>query len=138
MVMEKNKIDKIIDEELGHFDESDLSLIKDEDTKDWLSTHVNKAWTGVKNIGKAVTRETLETYAAAKILIKLTHDSENVTDEEIEFMKDQSVDLVKALTIIGLQAVPGSSAGIIALEVLAKKKGFTLFPKEHKIPKTKD
>ena len=136
--MEKNKIDKIIDEELGHFDESDLSLIKDEDTKDWLSTHVNKAWTGVKNIGKAVTRETLETYAAAKILIKLTHDSENVTDEEIEFMKDQSVDLVKALTIIGLQAVPGSSAAIIALEVLAKKKGFTLFPKEQVIPETKD
>lgn len=136
--MDNDKIDKIIKEELEQITPSDLSEIKDEETKSWLSSHMDKAWTGVKNFGKAVSRETLETYAAAKILLKLLHDSDNVTEEEVEFMKDQSVDLVKALTIIGLQAVPGSSAGIIALEALAKKKGFTLLPQKQKIPDTKE
>lgn len=53
------------------------------------------------------------------------------------FLKGQSIDLAKALALIGLQAVPGSSLAIIALEKIGKKYGFTLFPQAQKDPDVK-
>lgn len=132
--MENKDKQEVIDEELSHFGTKDLEEIKDEETKSWLRGHIDKAWTGVKNTGKAVKRETIETYAATKILLKILSNSE-ISDKEVAFLKDQSVDIVKALALIGLQAVPGSSVGIIALEKFAKSKGFTVLPKAHDIPK---
>ena len=66
---EKDK-QEIINEELSHFGKENLEEIKDEETKSWLGGHIDKAWTGVKDIGKAVVRETVETAAAAKIMLK--------------------------------------------------------------------
>lgn len=103
--------------------------------KNWLRGHTDKAWTGIKNIGKTVKRETVESAAAAKILLKILANAE-ISEKEVKFLKDQSVDIVKALTLIGLQAVPGSSIGIIVLEKFAKSKGFTILPQAHEIPKT--
>lgn len=46
------------------------------------------------------------------------------------FLKGQSIDLAKAMAIVGVQAIPGSSVAVIALEKLAQKRGFTLFSKD--------
>lgn len=128
---------KISIEGLEQIDDYDLKKIQDEEAKNWLNRNAGKVWVGVKNTGKAISRETIETIVASKILLKLISKSE-VSDDEVEFLKDQSIDLAKALALIGLQAVPGSSVGIIALEKLAQKKGITLFPKAQNIPKNKE
>lgn len=78
-------------------------------------------------------REGKETYIAAKILFKISKGKE-VTPEQIKFLKEQSVDIGKALALIGLQAVPGSSVAIVALEKIGEKHGFTLFPKDQNDP----
>ena len=135
--MDYKKIRKIVREELGYIDASDLKHIQEGETKNWITRNTGKVWDGVKNTGRAISRETMETVAASKILLKLVSKSE-VSDDEVEFLKDQSIDLAKALALIGLQAVPGSSVGIIALEKLAQKKGITLFPKAQNIPKNKE
>jgi hypothetical protein len=104
-----------------------------------LVTRSILVWSGIKSVGKAFKRETNETKAASKILLKILKGKE-VTHEEVKFLKDQSVDLGKAIAIIGLQAVPGSNIAIIAIEKVGQKYGFTLFPKEQKTPQqeTKD
>ena len=106
------------------------------------STFVSKTvivWDKTKLVGKAFQREAHETELASRILMKIIKGKE-VTHEEIQFLKDQSVDLGKALTIIGLQAVPGSNIAIIAIEKFGQKHGFTLFPKAQIEPnqETKD
>ena len=90
-------------------------------------------WGGIKSAGKAFKRESEETRAASKILMKIVKRKE-VTHEEIKFLKDQSVDLGKAMAIIGIQAVPWSSLAIIAIEKVGQKHGFTILPKEQNVP----
>ena len=85
-------------------------------------------WSKTVMVGKAFKREAHETEVAARILLKIAK-GKNVSHEEIKFLKEQSIDLGKALAIIGLQAVPGSSVAIIAIEKFGQKHGFTLFPK---------
>ena len=87
---------------------------------------------------RAFRRESKETIVAAKILKRLLKDEDSVTEEEIKFLKSQSVDIGKAVGLIGLQFIPGSSLGIIALEKIGKKKGFTIFPKENNLPESKN
>jgi len=135
--MDKSKIRKIVREELEHIDDSDLDKIQEGETKNWIKKHAGKAWDGVVNTGKAFGREATETIAASKILLKMLSKSE-VSEDEVSFLKDQSIDIVKALALIGLQAVPGSSVGIIALEKIAQRKGITLFPKAQTIPTNED
>lgn len=95
-----------------------------------------KVWEETKNIGKAAKREAQETRDASKILMKIVK-GKDVTPEEVKFLKDQSVDLGKAVALIGLQAVPGSSVAIIAIEKVGQKHGFTLFPKDQVDPEQK-
>jgi hypothetical protein len=82
-------------------------------------------------------RESRETVIAAKILKKLIINEKSVTKKEIFFLKHQSVNIGKAIGLIGLQFIPGSSVGIIALERIAKKRGLTIFPKENKFSESK-
>ena len=86
-------------------------------------------WESTKSIGNAFKREARETKDASKILMRIMEGKE-VSHEEIKFLKSQSADLGKALAIIGLQAVPGSSIAIIAIEKVVQRHGFTLFPKD--------
>ena len=75
----------------------------------------------------ATIREAKETHEAALILLHMA-EGKTVSKDEVHFLIYQSIDLGKALTIIGLQAVPFSSVAIIAMEVAANKHGFSLFP----------
>ena len=79
------------------------------------------------NLEQATIREAKETYEAAQILLRMAKGND-VTETDIQFLKNQSVDIVKILTIIGLQAIPFSSAAIIAIETVARKHGFSIFP----------
>jgi len=92
---------------------------------------IKKAEKIAKETAQATAREIRETAKAARILSKLLR-RKHPTPEEIKFLKTQSVDIAKVLALIGLQAVPGSSLGIIALEKIGQKHGFTLFPKAQK------
>lgn len=98
---------------------------------------LKSAWDKTKQIGRAFKRETSETYIASKILLHLVEGKE-ATPEQIKFLKEQSIDFGKALTLIGLQAVPGSSVAIVALEKIGQKHGFTLFPKDQVDPEMKE
>jgi len=102
---------------------------KEMTTKEAFQSAFNK----LKKIGNAFKREANETVLAAKILKSMLQKKE-VTQEQIDFLKGQSVDLGKALAIIGLQAIPGSSVAIVALEKVAQKYGFSLFPQDQKDP----
>jgi hypothetical protein len=101
--------------------------------KNRLESEAGKAAENMKSIGLASKREIHETYLASEILWKLSVGHE-VSEEQIKFLKEQSIDFAKALTLIGLQAVPGSSVAIIALEKIGQKHGFTIFPQAQKDP----
>ena len=101
--------------------------------KDHIQNETNKALENIKSFGKASKREMHETYLASEILLKISV-GQDVTDEQIKFLKEQSIDFAKALTLIGLQAIPGSSVAIIVLEKLGQKHGFTLFPQAQQDP----
>jgi len=103
------------------------------EVKDCIVEKSNYIGDGLKDIHKTVVRESNETWVAAGILLKIVK-GQKVTEEEIIFLRDQTVDLGKAVTLIGLQAIPGSSFAIIIIEKALKKYGFTLFPTEQKLP----
>lgn len=96
--------------------------------KNSVVTKSKLIWDKTKLVGKAFKREAHETEVASKIFLKIV-ERKKVTPKEIQFLKDQSVDIGKALALIGLQAVPGSTLAIIAIEKFGHKHGFTLFPK---------
>jgi len=105
--------------------------------KDQINNETRKALENIKSFGKASKREMRETYLASEILLKISV-GQDVSDEQIKFLKEQSIDFAKALTLIGLQAIPGSSVAIIILEKIGQKHGFTLFPQAQQEPDTKD
>ena len=101
---------------------------------DKIKEKANSVWDKTKQIGVAFKRETSETYIASKILRDIIKGKE-VSPEQIKFLKEQSADIGKALALIGLQAIPGSSVAIIAIEKVGQKHGFTLFPQDQTDPK---
>jgi hypothetical protein len=101
------------------------------DIKDYLLRRFIYVKISIRRIGRSLVRESKETKLASKILVELIK-GKNVKPEEIDFLKGQSVDLGKALAIIGLQAVPGSNFAIIAIEKALQKYDFSLFPTKQK------
>jgi hypothetical protein len=100
----------------------------------WFRYQRKKIRIIIIKFGRAFKRESKETVVAAKILKRLIQDEDSVSEEEIRFLKGQGADLGKAVGLLGLQLVPGSSIGIIALEKVGKKKGFSVFPQENELP----
>lgn len=84
-------------------------------------------------LGQSASKEGRETAVAAKILRRLMKE-EQVSEAEIAFLKAQSLDLGKIVALIGVQAIPGSSVAVLALEKVAQKYGLSLFPRNQDIP----
>lgn len=101
--------------------------------EDHIRSGMHKALESIQKLGHATETQVKDTYLASEILLSLTK-GDHVPEGQIIFLKEQSVNLAKALTLIGLQAVPGSSVAIVILEKVAEKHGFTLFPRELKTP----
>ena len=99
----------------------------------WIQTDLDKAIDELKTLEKGSVREVHETYLASEILLTLLKGN-SVSKTQIQFLKDQSFDITKAIALIGLQAVPGSSLAIIALEKIAEQHGFSLFPRAENDP----
>lgn len=103
--------------------------------KDKINNKVKSVLIMSKEFSCFFKREARETYIASKILRDIVKGRE-VTPEQIKFLKEQSIDFGKALALIGLQSIPGSSIAIVALEKVGQKHGFTLFPRDQTDPET--
>jgi hypothetical protein len=72
-------------------------------------------------------RESQETAHAAQILATIVQRG-NATEDEVKFLKHQSIDILKILGILGASAV--STAIPIFLDKILKPKGINIFPTE--------
>lgn len=99
-----------------------------EKIRDFIKIERTKTLGGIKNIETYSVAEARDTFIAAEILLSLLEDKP-VSEKQILFLKTQSIDFVKVLTLLGLQAVPGSSVAIIALEKIGEMHGFRIIPK---------
>jgi hypothetical protein len=99
-----------------------------------IKIEVAKLRKAMANLKLDAELERHDNYIAAEILLKLL-EKKPVSNPQIEFLKNQSIDFSKVLAIIGLQVIPGSSIAIVLLEKVAEKHGFSLFPDPNrKIP----
>ena len=88
-----------------------------------------KGWSEFLSAAK---REGKETAIAAKILKRLVYRKE-VSEEEKKFLKNQSIDLLKIVGVVGLGVV--SSVIPIALEKILNKKDMSIMPTKQELPK---
>lgn len=101
-----------------------------------ITGYFKKYLDGAKN-------EMSETRVLGKILSKSILDYKkngkfNLTDEERQFIKDQSTDIIKILPLIVFQILPGSSIATPFIIELSKKLGIKLNSKVPKNYKDKD
>lgn len=81
-------------------------------------------WEGTK-------REATETKISILIVRKMIQDKE-VTDGEIKFLKEHSMDLVKLVPLVLISGIPIPVPITPLLVALGKKYGFDLLPKDNR------
>ena len=99
-----------------------------EKIRNFIQIEKTKTLHGIKNLETYSVTETQDTFIAAEILLRFLEEKP-VSEKQIIFLKAQSIDFVKVLALLGLQAVPGSSVAIIALEKIGEKHGFSIIPR---------
>jgi len=72
-------------------------------------------------------RESIETAHAAHILASIVQKG-SASEDEVKFLKHQSVDILKILGLLGASAV--STAIPVFLDKILKPKGINIFPTE--------
>lgn len=107
--------------------------MKVELTENMIGKLANTLSNKIKQLGKGIGRETIETIHTSKLLLRLLQ-GQVLNHEEVEFLKKQGGDIGKSITLLGLQFIPGSSLAIIGIEKAGKKHGFSLFPSKQEIP----
>jgi hypothetical protein len=95
----------------------------------FIQSQYKNAVNTFKNVGKTAKRETSETLQATRIIANIIKNK-NATPEEVQFLKKQSVDILKILGILGVSVV--SSAIPILLDKILRPKGINIFPEENK------
>ena len=109
----------------------DFSTIRSQIAKD--KNKLEHEFNGLKTY---TVSESYDTLVAGEILLLLL-EGKQVSEEQLTFLKKQTIDFTKVLAIIGLQAVPGSSIAIIALQKIGEKHGIDIIPKPTAPPKMK-
>lgn len=104
------------------WDEVPMKFIKDSLKKG--SDFAQDVWVTTK-------REGLETKLAILILRKMIQNKE-VTDGEIKFLKEHSLDLVRILPLVLISGIPIPLPLTPILVVLGKKYGFDFLPKDNR------
>ena len=94
----------------------------------FIQNQYKNAVNTIKNVGKTAKRETAETIQAARIIANIIKNK-NANPEEVQFLKTQSIDILKILGILGISVV--SSAIPILLDKILKPKGINIFPQEN-------
>jgi uncharacterized protein YpiB (UPF0302 family) len=98
----------------------------------------------LKKYKNAATSEAKETRLLVKILMSAAKDYKKdkkfkLDDEDIQFIKDQSQDLLKLIPLIVIQILPGSTIATPFIVELSKKLGIKLnskIPEKHKEKKS--
>lgn len=76
-----------------------------------------------------------ETVVAGRILMDILK-GDKPTEEEVRFLRSQSVDLLKIIGVVGTSPIPGSSVVLLALEGALRPYGISILPTKHEIPKS--
>lgn len=87
------------------------------------------------NLRASAKGEYSETVVAGRILLDMIK-GDKPTQEEVRFVRSQSMDLLRILGIAGTTVVPGSSVMLIALEKMLKPYGISILPSKHETPKS--
>jgi LETM1-like protein len=104
------------------WDEIPMKFIKDT---------LKKGTDFAQDVWDATKREGVETKLAILIVRKMLQDKE-VTDGEIKFLKEHSIDLVKILPLVLISGIPVPVPITPLLIILGKKYGFDLLPKDNR------
>ena len=97
------------------------------DLRDFTNKQLKIGKEMLKNVSFIAKREKKETVEAAKILALIVKNG-HVTEEQIKFLKHQSVDVLKILGLLGVSLI--STAIPIFLDKILKPKGIDIFPQE--------
>lgn len=102
----------------------------DEGLKDSIQAALKKGGDLAKEVWDGVKRESRETKEAVRLLSELVkgHD---VSQTQKDFIKAQSIDLVKALPLIAVSGIPVPIPITPFLLLLGKKIGFDFLPNSH-------
>ncbi len=76
-----------------------------------------------------------ETVVAGEILFNIARGRE-ATSEEVDFLKRQSVDVLKVMGTLGISWVPASSVLLIGVDRALRSHGMSIFPVKHELPKS--
>lgn len=98
-----------------------------QELKGFASKHLKAGKELLVKAKEVAKRESQETAHAAQILAAIVQRG-SATEDEIKFLKHQSVDILKILGILGASAV--STAIPIFLDKILKPKGINIFPTE--------
>lgn len=116
------KIRRFRDFDGDGIEESFIQEVKDFAKKQWKAGR--EMLMKAKEVAK---REGKETAESAKILANIVQRG-SATEEEVKFLKHQSVDILKILGIMGASVI--STAIPVFLDKVLKPKGINIFPTE--------
>ena len=102
----------------------------DEGLKDSIQAALKKGGDFAKEVWDGVKRESRETKEAVRILGELIKGNE-VSQTQKDFIKAQSVDLVKAVPLVAVSGIPVPIPITPLLILLGKKIGFDFLPNSH-------
>lgn len=102
----------------------------DEGLKDSIQAALKKGGDFAKEVWDGVKRESRETKEAVRILGELIKGND-VSQTQKDFVKAQSVDLVKAVPLIAVSGIPVPIPITPLLILLGKKVGFDFLPNSH-------
>lgn len=102
----------------------------DESVKDSIQAALKKGGDLAKEVWVGIKRESRETKEAVRLLGEIVkgHD---VSQTQKDFIKAQSIDLVKILPLIAIQGIPLPLPITPFLILLGKKIGFNFLPNSH-------
>lgn len=102
----------------------------DESVKDSIQAALKKGGDLAKEVWVGIKRESRETKEAVRLLGEIVkgHD---VSQTQKDFIKAQSIDLVKILPLIAIQGIPLPLLITPFLILLGKKIGFDFLPNSH-------
>lgn len=96
-------------------------------------TILDKVRQQLERLRDSTKEEYIQTVAAGKVLMDIMRGGKP-TRQELKFLKEQSVDLLKILGLIGANAIPMSSLILVAIERAMKPYGISLLPTKREIP----
>ena len=107
---------------------SENTIVEKEEIEEMKLPNRNDIKEGWKKFVEVAKREGKETTMAAKIIKKILV-SEDVSEKELKFVKEQSGDILKIFGVVAMGAV--STALPILVEKMLNKKGLSILPKEN-------